>query len=74
MHHYLWAWPLTYRHTQPQPQRGGVRPFGVSCVIAGANPDGTATLYQTDPAGTYSAWKAAAVGGRNASNMQVRVG
>ena len=55
------------------PQRGGVRPFGVSCVIAGANPDGTATLYQTDPAGTYSAWKAAAVGGRNASNMQVRL-
>lgn len=45
------------RTQQKYTQRGGVRPFGVSCVIAGTNPDGTAMLYQTDPAGTYSAWK-----------------
>jgi 20S proteasome subunit alpha 4 len=45
------------RTQQRYTQRGGVRPFGVSCVIAGANPDGTVMLYQTDPAGTYSAWK-----------------
>jgi len=58
------------RTQQKYTQRGGVRPFGVSCVIAGTNPDGSAVLYQTDPAGTYSAWKATAVGGRNSSNMQ----
>jgi len=58
------------RTQQKYTQRGGVRPFGVSCVIAGTNPDGTAVLYQTDPAGTYSAWKATAVGGKNSSNMQ----
>lgn len=45
------------RTQQKYTQRGGVRPFGVSCVIAGTNPDGTAMLYQTDPAGTYSAWR-----------------
>jgi hypothetical protein len=45
------------RTQQKYTQRGGVRPFGVSCVIAGSNTDGTASLYQTDPAGTYSAWK-----------------
>jgi 20S proteasome alpha/beta subunit len=38
-------------------QRGGVRPFGVSSMIAGFSVEGTPQLYLTDPAGTYSAWK-----------------
>ena len=38
-------------------QRGGVRPFGVSSMLAGFTNDGTPQLYLTDPAGTYSAWK-----------------
>ena len=44
---------------QKYTQRGGVRPFGVSSMIAGftggANPQ--PQLYLTDPAGTFSAWK-----------------
>ena len=51
------------RTQQRYTQRGGVRPFGVSCVIAGTNSDGAAMLYQTDPAGTYSAWKVSAQNG-----------
>jgi hypothetical protein len=38
-------------------QRGGVRPFGVSSMIAGFASDNSPQLYLTDPAGTYSAWK-----------------
>jgi 20S proteasome alpha/beta subunit len=38
-------------------QSGGVRPFGISTLIAGFDVDGTPRLYQTDPSGTYSAWK-----------------
>lgn len=43
-------------------QSGGVRPFGISTLIAGFDVDGTPRLYQTDPSGTYSAWKAATCG------------
>ena len=46
-------------------QRGGVRPFGVSSMITGFSADGSPQLYLTDPAGTFSAWKANAIGGRN---------
>ncbi len=38
-------------------QRGGVRPFGVSSMLAGFSPSGSPQLYLTDPAGTYSSWK-----------------
>lgn len=50
---------------QSYTQRGGVRPFGVSSMIAGFDSDKKPELYLTDPAGTYSAWKANAIGGRN---------
>lgn len=43
-------------------QRGGRRPFGLSTLISGFDRDGSAHLYQTDPSGTYSEWKANAVG------------
>lgn len=46
-------------------QRGGVRPFGVSGMMAGFSPEGKPQLYLTDPAGTYSSWKANCIGGRN---------
>ena len=42
---------------QKYTQRGGVRPFGVSSMIAGFSPNGKPELYLTDPAGTYSSWK-----------------
>merc|ERR1711912_224634 len=47
---------------QKYTQSGGRRPFGISCLIAGVDPDGTPRLYQTDPSGTYLAWKANAIG------------
>ncbi len=42
---------------QSYTQRGGVRPFGVSSMIAGFASDKSPQLYLTDPAGTFSAWK-----------------
>jgi len=49
---------LKQRYTQSN----GRRPFGISCLIAGFDHDGTPHLYQTDPSGTYHEWKANATG------------
>jgi 20S proteasome subunit alpha 2 len=40
----------------------GVRPFGVSLLIAGFDEVAGAQLYQVDPSGSYWAWKASAIG------------
>jgi 20S proteasome subunit alpha 2 len=42
-------------------QQGGVRPFGVSLLLAGYDDDGP-QLYQIDPSGSFWAWKASAIG------------
>eukprot|EP00963_Diacronema_lutheri_P006696 scaffold587_cov339-Pavlova_lutheri.AAC.20 len=48
---------------QSYTQSGGVRPFGISTLVAGFDEhSNTPQLYQTDPAGTFSAWKANATG------------
>ncbi len=47
---------------QKYTQSAGRRPFGVSCLVTGFDDDGTPHLYQTDPAGIYSEWKANAIG------------
>lgn len=58
------------RTQQRYTQRGGVRPFGVSSILAGFNTDGSPQIYQIDPSGTYFAWKANAIGGRNFKPMR----
>lgn len=48
---------LTCR-TQRYTQSGGVRPFGISTLIVGFDPQDTRPrLYQTEPSGIYSSWK-----------------
>lgn len=47
---------------QEYTQSGGVRPFGISVLVAGADGDGTPRLYQVDPSGAYFGWKATAIG------------
>jgi len=43
-------------------QSGGVRPFGVSLLLAGVEPGVGPLLYQVDPSGSYFGWKATAIG------------
>jgi proteasome alpha subunit len=42
-------------------QYGGIRPFGVSLLIAGEDESGL-RLFETDPSGTPTEWKATALG------------
>ena len=43
-------------------QSAGLRPFGVSMLIAGVEEDGTAKLYLTEPYGLYFQYQAAVIG------------
>ena len=43
-------------------QFGGLRPYGVSLLYGGWDRERGFQLYQSDPSGNYSGWKATAVG------------
>lgn len=62
------------RTQQKYTQRGGVRPFGIATLIVGfglnEQNEQVPVLYQTDPAGTYSSWRAQVIGGRNAKSLR----
>ena len=47
---------------QEYTQWGGVRPFGVSLLVAGMDGDGVPRLFQVNPSGAYFGWKATAIG------------
>ena len=53
---------------QQYTQKGGVRPFGVTCLLGGFQ-DGQPMLFQTEPSGACTQWKANAIG-RNAATLR----
>jgi len=48
-------------------QYGGLRPFGVALLYVGYDPLYGFQLYQSDPSGNYSGWKATCIGANHAS-------
>jgi 20S proteasome subunit alpha 3 len=50
---------------QSYTQFGGLRPFGVSFLIAGYDKHFGFQLYLSDPSGNYGGWNAAAIGNNN---------
>lgn len=52
-------------YKQAYTQYGGLRPFGVSFLFAGYDSDYGFQLYQSDPSGNYSGWKATVIGANN---------
>jgi 20S proteasome subunit alpha 3 len=49
-------------YKQAYTQFGGLRPFGVAFVFAGWDSHYGFQLYQSDPSGNYSGWKATVIG------------
>jgi len=47
---------------QSYTQHGGVRPFGVSIIFGGVDPDGSPQIFVTDPSGSYIKYYVAVIG------------
>jgi len=58
-------------YKQGYTQYGGLRPFGVSFLIAGYDKAHGFQLYHTDPSGNFSGWKAYAIGMNNNTAQQI---
>lgn len=52
-------------------QYGGLRPYGVSFLIAGYDEHKKCQLYLTDPSGNYGGWKATAIGENNQTAQSI---
>lgn len=58
-------------HKQAYTQYGGLRPFGTAFLFAGYDPHFGFQLYQTDPSGNYSGWKATVIGQNNQAGKSI---
>jgi 20S proteasome subunit alpha 3 len=58
-------------HKQGYTQFGGLRPFGVSFLVGGYDKHQGFQLYNTDPSGNFSGWKAYAIGMNNNTAQQM---
>jgi len=58
-------------YKQGYTQYGGLRPFGVSFLVAGYDAAHGFQLYHTDPSGNFSGWKAYAIGVNNNTAQQI---
>mmetsp|Transcript_21207 Transcript_21207/g.44317 ORF Transcript_21207/g.44317 Transcript_21207/m.44317 type:complete len:257 (-) Transcript_21207:56-826(-) len=52
-------------------QFGGMRPFGVAFLFAGYDSEYGFQLYQSDPSGNYSGWKATVIGANNQAGKSI---
>jgi len=58
-------------YKQSYTQYGGLRPFGVAFLFAGWDRHYGFQLYQSDPSGNYSGWKATVIGQNNQSGKSI---
>lgn len=58
-------------HKQAYTQYGGLRPFGVAFLFAGWDRLHGFQLYQSDPSGNFSGWKATVIGQNNQAGKSI---